>query len=207
MLGFVVGQGKRKVQPGKAQALDKWPDPKCIEDVTSFRAYANFLREFIPSFLEDDQRLKVCTKKGADFEIWEADPKNLEAFHRMRKGLATSTAMHVPDYHAAQDPESGRPFELYCDACDYGWGCTLVQREGPEKCPKPICAFSKSFNSTEQAWSTFERELAGLRDSMLAVDSLVRGFPMVVYTDHKNNLFTASLCWDKRRHKTDEVGN
>ena len=54
MLGFVVGEGKRTVQPGKAQALRDWPDPKTIDDVVSFRAFANYLREFIPRFQELD---------------------------------------------------------------------------------------------------------------------------------------------------------
>ena len=49
--------------------------------------------------------------------------------------------------------------------------------------PKPIACFSKSFTATEQAWSTFERELCGLKESMLAVDHLVKGFPLTVYTD------------------------
>ena len=65
MLGFVVGQGKRTVQPGKAQALEEWPAPKSLDDVASLRAFANYLREFLPSFQEHDSRLKAVTKKGA----------------------------------------------------------------------------------------------------------------------------------------------
>ncbi len=63
LLGFVVGQGLRTVQPGKAQALVDWPDPKTLDDVISFRAFANYLREFIPRFQELDVRLKSTTKK------------------------------------------------------------------------------------------------------------------------------------------------
>ena len=120
MLGFIVGEGKRTVQPGKAQALKDWPDPKCIEDVTSFRAFANFLREFLPRFQELDQRLKTCTKKGAKWDTWIADPENMKAFRAMRNALAETAALYMPDYHAAQDNASGRPLELYVDACEYG---------------------------------------------------------------------------------------
>ena len=41
LLGFVVGDVARAVQQGKAQALNDWPDPTCLEDVVSFRAFAN----------------------------------------------------------------------------------------------------------------------------------------------------------------------
>ena len=63
LLGFVVGEGAKTVQQGQAQALNDWPDPTSLEDVVSFRAFANYLREFIPRFSELDQRLKTATKK------------------------------------------------------------------------------------------------------------------------------------------------
>ena len=63
LLGFVVGEGTTTVQPGKAQALVEWPMPKTLDDVVSFRAFANYLREFIPQFTELDQTLKTATKK------------------------------------------------------------------------------------------------------------------------------------------------
>ena len=66
-LGFVVGECRLTVQPGRAQALREWPEPRTLDDVVSFRACANYLREFIPRFTELDLRLKVCTKKGAKF--------------------------------------------------------------------------------------------------------------------------------------------
>ena len=64
MLGFVVGEGAKTVQQGKADALNNWPDPTSLEDVISFRAFANYLREFIPRFSELDQHLKNRHQKG-----------------------------------------------------------------------------------------------------------------------------------------------
>ena len=39
--------------------MREWPEPKCLDDIISFRAFANFVKEFIPSFHELDQYLKV----------------------------------------------------------------------------------------------------------------------------------------------------
>ena len=127
--------------------------------------------------------------------------RNLKAFDETRKFLADTAALCMPDYKAAQDSESGRPLELYVDACEYGRGCTLAQRACRDGAPKPIACFSKSFSPTEQAWSTFERELSGLKESLVAVDPLVKGSPLAVYTDHQNNLFTGSLLANKRMQK------
>ena len=61
--------------------------------------------------------------------------------------------------------------------------------------------YTKSFGATEQAWSTFERELYGLKESLVACDKFIKGFPEIVYTDHKNNLFTGGLLANKRLQK------
>ena len=63
-LGFVTGEGSETVQAGKAQSLHVWPEPSCLEGVVPFRAFANYLREYIPRFSELGQRLKTATKKG-----------------------------------------------------------------------------------------------------------------------------------------------
>ena len=65
ILGLEAGRGTRTVQPGKAAALKVWPLPKNRDDVVSMRAFANYCREFIPSFMEHDQILKEMTKKDA----------------------------------------------------------------------------------------------------------------------------------------------
>eukprot|EP00975_Prorocentrum_lima_P008145 1742003-Prorocentrum_lima.AAC.1 len=49
---FMVGQGKRRCDPSKVQALRDWPDPRGHEDLASFLAYANYLCEFIPKLQE-----------------------------------------------------------------------------------------------------------------------------------------------------------
>ena len=51
LLGHLVGSGVRQVDPRKADALRDWPDPKEVSDIISFRAYANWIREYIPNFV------------------------------------------------------------------------------------------------------------------------------------------------------------
>ena len=48
LLGFVLGNGTRKIDPSKAEALRNWPEPKSLDDIVSFQAYCNFIKEFIP---------------------------------------------------------------------------------------------------------------------------------------------------------------
>ena len=64
LLGFQLGNGCRSVDPGKVKAMREWPEPKIVEDIVSFRAFANFVKEFIPRFHELDAHLRPFTKKG-----------------------------------------------------------------------------------------------------------------------------------------------
>ena len=68
-------------------------------------------------------------------------------------------------------------------------------------CREKIASYSKGLNPTEQAWIIFEREYCGLKDALKAVEPLTKGFPIIVYTDHKNNLFSSALLDNRRMAK------
>ena len=118
---MVVGRGTRTVQPGKAQALRDWPEPTKAEHVVSLRAFANYLRAFIPNFLEIDQHLKNITKKGMTFDVWkdlhntETGQGSMWAVRELKKQLCEQVEYRLADYAAAQDPESGRPLQLFVE--------------------------------------------------------------------------------------------
>ena len=40
-----------------------------------------------------------------------------------------------------------------------------------------------------------------MKESLTAVDHVTKGTPVIVYTDHKDNLFTGSLLANKRMQK------
>ena len=50
--------GKRKLDPEKAEAFRQWPEPKSLDDPVSFRAYVNFVREFILNLHEHEKALR-----------------------------------------------------------------------------------------------------------------------------------------------------
>ena len=35
-LGFIVGKGQRRIDPGKVAVITKWPTPKTVTEVRSF---------------------------------------------------------------------------------------------------------------------------------------------------------------------------
>ena len=74
LLGFTIADGVRRVDPKNAEAMRTWPEPRSTDDVTSFLAFANFAREFIPVFHEHARHLRPLAKKGAKFgALWSPE--------------------------------------------------------------------------------------------------------------------------------------
>ncbi len=80
MLGFRVGRGTRMVDPSKAEALRNWPAPQSTEDLNSFLAFANFIKDFIPSFHDHVRHLRPYVKKGVKFNAFHNDVAAKTAF-------------------------------------------------------------------------------------------------------------------------------
>ena len=209
------GEG-RKPNPKKVKQLMHWPEPKDQADLTSFCAFVNYLREFMPAdWVQYERCFSPLRKKDGktNFEklwatckgkVYDKEGKEhvitcSEAFRKIRGMLNTHAILHHPDFLAAQDPtKSGRPFEMFVDASDYGWCGTLCQRLTPHGAPKIIAMSSKAFDSTQLRWSAMERELYALWQAVIGMERYIRGLLCFVYIDHKNNLFTKSML-DNRR--------
>ena len=101
LLGFVVGEGTRSVDEDKFTQLRNWPDPTSTGDIVSFRAFANYLREYIPDFPELDAGLKKYAKKGARFNDHANDTVAQQSFNSLRQALSKDARLHVPDFAAA----------------------------------------------------------------------------------------------------------
>ena len=113
--------------------------------------------------------------------------------------LSKDAVLRQPDYVAASKPwATGRPFEIFVDASDYGWCAVLCQRPKPHAAPMIIGMISKAFSDTQLRWSAMERELYGLWQEVVGFERLIRGFKVYVYMDHKNNLYSEALL-DNRR--------
>ena len=131
----------------KVEQLLKWPEPDDQASVVSFLCFVNYLREYLPpSWVEYEKILRPFRKKDADFKkLWESDDKYRDAFLKIRGMMSSSVVVHHVDYEAAARPEiSGRPYELFIDASDYGWAATLTQRPEPGRAPKVVARMPDS---------------------------------------------------------------
>ena len=67
-LGFIVGKGQRRIDPGKVEVITKWPTPKTVTEVRSFMGACQYLRKFIRHFSTYVVPLHGLTKAKVQFE-------------------------------------------------------------------------------------------------------------------------------------------
>ena len=80
-------------------------------------------------------------------------------------------------------PDLRKPFQVICDASDFGVGAVLLQ-EG-----RVIAYYSKKLNSAERNYSATERELLAVVYALTEWRCYVLGKQVTVTTDHKCNTF------------------
>ena len=115
--------------------------------------------------------------------MWTVRQQN--AFEKMKKVIAKETMLVYPDIDIL--------FEVHTDTSDYQLGGVVAQHG------KPIGYFSRKLNTAYKNYTTGEKELLGITETLKEIRYILLGHKIIVYTDHKN------LCRDNTIHEWQRV--
>jgi hypothetical protein len=104
------------VDPSKVNEVLEWKPPMMVSEVRSFLGLGGYYRRFIPKFSKITKPITELLRKGNKY-VWSKACD--EAFKHLKKLLNTS---HVP-----AQPDTTKPFDVYCDASSTGLGGVLMQ--------------------------------------------------------------------------------
>jgi hypothetical protein len=169
LLGHTISQEGITVDPDKVQEVMNWKPPTTVRQIRSFLGLAGYYRRFIPDFSRIVKPITELLKKEAKF-VW--GQKCEDVFHALKQHLTTAPVSAQPD--------SSKPFDVYCDASGTGLGCVLMQDN------QVIAYASRALRPHEQNYPTHDLELAAVVHALKMWRHYLMGTHCNIFTDHKS---------------------
>ena len=95
LLGHVVSTDGIRIDPERVKVILKISFPRSKKDFQSFIGKINFLRWFIPNFVETIKQITTMLKKDQEVK-WTAKAKN--SFEKIKKALTKSPVLVSPNF-------------------------------------------------------------------------------------------------------------
>ena len=133
------------MDPSKVQDVLDWEAPTSVPEIRSFLGLAGYYRRFIPEFSRIAKPMTELLKQGVKF-YWSIQCE--EAFQKLKTLLTSAPILAQPD--------TTKPFDVYCDASGTGLGCVLMQEN------RVIAYASRSLKRHEENYPTHDLELVAV---------------------------------------------
>ena len=168
-LGFWVTRNGIKPLPKKIEAILKLKPPTTKKQLRSFIGIINYYRDMWIRRSELLAPLTSMTSKEVKFKWTELHQKNLDL---IKKVIAKETLLAYPNFNAR--------FDLHTDASQTQLGAVISQ-DGI-----PIAFYSRKLNPAQTRYTTTEKELLSIVETLKEFRNILLGQQVRVYTDHKN---------------------
>ena len=168
-LGFKITREGIMPLPDKVQAIKNIAIPTTKKQLRSFIGIINYYRDMWQHRSDILTPLSSMTSKQAK---WEWTPACQQAFDNIKKIVSRETLLSYPDFNES--------FEIHTDASKLQLGAVISQQG------KPVAFYSRKLNSAQVNYTTTERELLSIVETLKEFRNILLGQRIKVYTDHKN---------------------
>ena len=172
-LGYILTPNGVKPLEKKVQAMLDIAPPKNVKQLRSFLGIVNYYRDM---WMHRSHILAPLNALNQKETKWRWGEVKQRAFDNMKQVIAKETLLHYPDF--------SKPFEIHTDASKYQIGAVITQDN------KPITFYSRKLRGGQHNYTTTERELLAIVETLKEFRTILLGHKIKVYTDHKNLVFT-----------------
>lgn len=182
-LGYIINSEGLRTDPEKLSCIENFPQPKTAKQLRGFIGLCSYYRRFVKDFssIIAPMTALVGKRKGSQSIEWSEAAE--ESFKTLKRALITAPLLASPDFT--------QPFTIECDASSVGIGSVLLQEiEGIQH---PVAFHSRLLTKPERNYSTTERELLAVVDSINHFRAYIEGSKFTVITDHMSLRWLKSL--------------
>ena len=171
-LGHIISKDGVKPNPEKVKAVREFPRPRNLKNIRQFLGLTGYYRRFIEGYAGIAKLLSHLLKDNVPF-IWGNSEE--KSFQDLKELLITEPLLIFPDF--------SKPFIVTIDASGYAIGGILSQ--GPINQDRPIAYTSRTLNTAEVRYDTYEKEALAIVYSVLHFRPYLYGRKFTLVTDHK----------------------
>lgn len=176
-LGTIITSKGIRPLPEKVEAIRNFPNPTTIQELRQFLGMINFYRRWLPNAAQEmlplTNLLQNVKSKSAKID-WNQELE--DAFKKIKQLLADSTELIYPD--------PNDKLALAVDASSKAIG-GVIHQVTQHGIVRPISFFSRKLSTTEQNYSTYDRELLAMYSGVQQFRHFLEGREFTIYTDQK----------------------
>ena len=168
-LGYWITRKGIQPVPKKIMAIQKIKTPTNKKTLRSFIGMVNYYRDM---WIRRSELLAPLTKLCSKNAKWEWTNAQQTAFNNIKKVISRETLLAYPNFD--------KPFDIHTDASKTQLGAVISQDK------QPIAFYSRKLNPAQINYTTTERELLAIVETLKEFRNILLGQSIKVYTDHKN---------------------
>ena len=168
-LGYWITRDGIQPLPKKVDAIKNIATPQNAKQLRSFIGMVNYYRDM---WIRRSDVLAPLSKLTAKQTKWKWTHVEQQAFDLTKKILSRETLLAYPNFDL--------PFDLYTDASHTQLGAVISQND------RPIAFYSRKLNPAQTRYTTTERELLAIVETLKEFRNILLGQRIRVFTDHKN---------------------
>lgn len=168
-LGYWITRTGIQPLSKKVEAMSNIAIPKTRKELRRFIGMVNYYRDM---WIRRSDVLAPLSKLTSKNVKWEWTEEQQKAFDCMKKIISREVLLSYPDF--------SKPFDIHTDASHTQLGAVLSQNN------KPLAFYSRKLNPAQTRYTTTERELLAIVETLKEFRNILLGHEIRVYTDHKN---------------------
>ena len=143
--------------------------PTKRKELRSFLGMVNYYRGLWPRRSHILAPLTALTPSAVK---WKWTDECQSAFDTMKRVMACTTILQYPDFN--------KPFHIHNDASGIQLGSVITQDS------KPVVFYSRKLNPVQTRYTTTERELLSIVETLKEFKTILFGQELIIHTDHEN---------------------